>query len=383
MQCFHNSLMLTNACAGPATMEDQPILSFDLQECQRLLTRMEDQWVIFDTPAPDFQQIFERVTANMGEATTTNQYIGVVKKIREQTAQLYLRLNQLGVIKTDDQLRFRTNRLMEVVGFCVVLINTTHRTQQAIEDSSDPTDIGSTFYSFSSMTDVEGEDVKTYQRLLLHLFCQAQMHGYRRYGDSVYEPILTADNYNTHSWNRVSDIRTFIYMSCQKEFHFNEWRLLTDHPSYPKNAESYLTSCEDSQFPRLVKNRNAFSFPNGIYLTTRDKWVPFGSGASMEIPSGLCCAKHFENPLPPEHAGNPIEAWRDIPTPAFDTMLESQELLGEISDWLLVFIGRLLYEVGEMDNWYVRIPCTCGDSAHRLWPVDNQACKYSSRCGQE
>ena len=201
--------------------------------------------------------------------------------------------------------RKRTNRLMEVVGFCVILINTTHRTQQAIESTCDPTDIGSTFYSFSSMTDVDGEDVKTYQRLLLHLFCQAQMHGYRRYGDSVYEPILTSDNFNTHSWSRVCDIRSFIYMSCQKEFHFNEWRLLTDHPSYPKNAESYLVSCEDYQFPRLVKNRNAFSFPNGIYLSADDKWVPFGTAAAMQIPSGLCCAKHFQDPLPADYASCP------------------------------------------------------------------------------
>ena len=257
---------LTNALtggtiAGQTHMEEQPILSFDLGECQALLGRLEAEWISYDTPAPSFKKIFDRVAVNIGEATTTNQYIGVVKNVRERTAQLYLRLSQLGVLTTDELIRKRTNRLMEVVGFCVILINTTHRTQQAIESTCDPTDIGSTFYSFSSMTDVDGEDVKTYQRLLLHLFCQAQMHGYRRYGDSVYEPILTSDNFNTHSWSRVCDIRSFIYMSCQKEFHFNEWRLLTDHPSYPKNAESYLVSCEDYQFPRLVQEPECLQLP--------------------------------------------------------------------------------------------------------------------------
>lgn len=332
---------------APGSMETQEIQSFDAEQCHGLLARLEADWVDYDTVgAPPFKKIYERTVHNIGGLETSD----VIVNIREQTAQLYLRLGQLGVLNTDDLLRRRLTRVLEVIGFTAILINTTHRTQQAVGNNSDTGDIGGSFYSFSTMTNVMNEDVKTYQRLLLHLFCQAQMHGYRRYGDSVYKPILTEEGHNTHSWARVSDIRSFVYMSCQKEFHFDQWKLLTDHPSYPKHAETYLTGCEDLQFPRLVKNRHAFSFQNGIYLAATDTWAAFGQAGAV-VPGGLCCAKHFDNLAPPEFTGARREDWRDIPTPAFDTMLRCQNLLGEVSDWLLIFIGRLIYEVGEKDNW--------------------------------
>ena len=331
----------------------EPVLTYSVQECRALLQRLESSWVSFGDSecdrTPGFADLFERIVTNVAQASTTNQYQRLVGDVREQVAQLFLRLTQHGALADDQLLSTRMDRVMQVISYAVVIVNGAHRAQQAIDSNSEPVNIASSFYTFSSMTGLNQDDLNSYQRLLLHLCSQAQMHGYRRYGDAVYEPLITPDGHNTHSWKQVCDIRAFVFRSCQKEFFFNEWLLLTDKTVHCKNAVTYLTECEDYQFPRLQKDRHATSYTNGIYLAERELFAPFNSG--LQVPSGLCCAKHFDAAFPEADYVSAAAEWADIPTPALDSILHSQELDNENGRWLYVFLGRLLYEVGELDNW--------------------------------
>jgi len=360
--------------------QDDPIRSFNQRECEELLKQLEDQWTIFgtsnQTAMPSIDSILSRTLQNINHASTTNEFRQAIGHVRHQVVELYLRLHGIGVFSSSECLKQRMHRLLQVVGFSAVIINCSHRVQQAIENNSAPTDLATSFFSFSTMINEDPQDMKTYQRLLVHLCCQAQLHNNRRYGDSVYEPLITSTGYNTHSWNLVCDIKTFVYRSCQKEHHYDEWKLLTDHPSYPRNAIAYLTDCEDHQFPRLVKDRSSFSYSNGIYMAETDTYVSYLSGQSSSIPSGLCCAKHFDQPFPEEYADAAGREWRSIPTPTLNTMLDSQDLTGPVADWMYVFLGRLLYDVGQKDNWWVfnfsRMSCFLTDSLilWSLWYVD-------------
>lgn len=329
----------------------------DESECLTKLDDLEQTWVSYGTDEtntpipPTFENIFRKFSHNTEGLLTTSDLIKKLQVLGNEAAELSNRMFALGTLNNNRLVNRRITRLMEVVGYMFVLANSTLRIQQSVENCTEPVSFDSSFYNFSVMTGVvtgDTDDTKPYQKLIIHLCCQAQLKGYRRYGDHVYQPLITSTGHNTHSWEQVCDIRTFIFESCRRDFHWKEWKLLTDHPSYVKNATAYLTDCEDRQFPRLTKDRSAFSFSNGIYLAGQDAFITYGSAAAQNLPNGLCCAKHFPVDFPLEHVS---AAWSDIPTPIFLTILGSQDFNHAVARWLFVFLGRLLYEVGERDNW--------------------------------
>ena len=328
------------------------ILSYSVAECDAKLREFEELWTLYEggpSSAPTLNDIFARVVKNLQAFETNNQCMAYLDRVSGEAAQLYTCLLGSGDLANDPTLNARADKVLNVLGGCVCLVKVAHRAQQALDNNTSG-DTGASLYSFNTMTRANTDELKVYQRLLLHLTCTAHLHGYRRYGDSVWKPLLTADGYNTHSWEKVCDIRGFVYRSCQKEYNFDEWQMLTDHPSHSRNAVAYLTDCEDVQFPRLQKDRSAFSCSNGIYLARDDQFVTYGQ-ADSPISSNLSCAKYFDTDVPLECARQQGAAWRAIPTPSLDSILLSQQLEEAVRDWMYVFLGRLLYEVGDRDNW--------------------------------
>lgn len=326
----------------------------DAAQCADQLQRLEEQWVLYGGTHRTCKDIYERFVHNTAGLSSNEEMVKFVTDLRLTTAELSNQLFKLGALQ-DDLVRQRMNRVMAVVSFMYVVADATLRAQERTNNLDPPgpsDDMRQAFYNFSTITDSTPDSRKPYQNLLVHLACQAQMKGYRRYGEHVYEPLQTGDGHNTHSWEQVCDIKTFVYKCCRQEFHYDNWVMLTDHPSNARNAIGYLTDCEDYRFPRLTRDRSAFSFTNGIYLAERDQFCPYGSAAAGAVPSGLCCSKHFPHPFPPASSDMP---WGDIPTPTFDSVLAAQQFPSEVSRWLLVFMGRLLYDVGQRDNWYVLI----------------------------
>jgi phage/plasmid-associated DNA primase len=66
---------------------------------------------------------------------------------------------------------------------------------------------------------------------------------------------------------------------------------------------------------------------------------------------GIVSLKYLDAPFQECHATCPD--WRSIPTPAVDVIFRSQCYEEDTLEWALAMMGRLLYEVGELDNWQV------------------------------
>ena len=47
--------------------------------------------------------------------------------------------------------------------------------------------------------------------------------------------------------------------------------------------------------------------------------------------------------------------WYHIPTPTLQSIFDYQEFDEEVSRWIYVFLGRLLFNLGELDNWQVAL----------------------------
>ena len=50
-----------------------------------------------------------------------------------------------------------------------------------------------------------------------------------------------------------------------------------------------------------------------------------------------------------------IDDWYDIPTPCLQSIFDYQEFSPDVCRWLYVFIGRLFFNLGELDNWQVAL----------------------------
>jgi phage/plasmid-associated DNA primase len=225
------------------------------------------------------------------------------------------------------------------------------------------------------------EDPKSttgYQKLLLYLMYQAYHRQLRKCNEFCYRRIVTSEGYDTHAWEQCFATRDFIYDVTNKEYNFDMWNHLTRTKGNLESAIQYLSTCRDPQFPHLVKNRHLLSFRNGIYQTkyTRidnGKWtgrfVSYESG--VRLPDHWVASKYFDIDF--DDYKDECD-WYNIPTPALQQIMDSQEFSEETCRWLYVFIGRLMYELNDLDKWEV-IPFLEGQAATGKSTILMHVCK--------
>lgn len=212
-------------------------------------------------------------------------------------------------------------------------------------------------------------DINPIQKLLLHLLDCAMEKQYRKHNGWCYEPVFV-NGHNTHAWKPVCEIREFVYRETNKEILFDQWCHLTQSGSNAKNVCEYLNNSNDFQFPKLIKNRSVFSFKNGVYLARTNKFYPFDGGDVLS--SNVVAAKYFEIDFEPHDADTP---WQDIPTPYFDSIMTYQDFSPAVMEWMFILIGRLLYDVGDLDGWQV-IPFLRGAAGSGKSTITLKIAKY-------
>jgi phage/plasmid-associated DNA primase len=133
---------------------------------------------------------------------------------------------------------------------------------------------------------------------------------------------------------------------------YEMWCAFTDSANNARNAIEYLTHCVDWQFPQIKKDRNVFAFRNGIYVTKQDEFFPYPVSEDQLDPSVVACNfidVPFQNYTSEDCDGD----WYKIPTPNFQKILDYQNLSAEVSRWMYICMGRLLYRVNENDGWQI------------------------------
>lgn len=242
-----------------------------------------------------------------------------------------------------------------------------------------------------SILDSKNEEKRTpLQKFLIYVLEQAMQKGYRRMEGDVYTARLTQEGYNTHSWERIMSLREFVYKEGDKDISFEAWENLTANPNNWKYTETYLENSNDTDFPRVVPNRMFFSFRDGVYSVTDDKFYKYGG----DIPSNTTSVKYHDCNIQkvdeytlryyaslPELVNSESDVdeivreyqdtgelpddldellhpdtgdwYHDIRTPAVDRIFLDQDLDEDTIRWCYAFLGRMLYPVGENDRWQV------------------------------
>lgn len=210
-----------------------------------------------------------------------------------------------------------------------------------------------------------------FQNLVLYLLNTIYKKRYRRYpptgevenGDEkfCYKEIYTrGSGYYTYAWKKDISVERFVYKSCKKELNFEQWHNLTVDKTNGRNAITFLSKTDDPQFIELKKHRHVFSFKNGVYLAKNydpisgkyyDKFYKYGTYPALS--NNIVAAKYF----PIEFKMYENTDWYDIPTPHLQSILDfqfiDQEEHHEICKWMYIMIGRMIYDVGDLDDWQI------------------------------
>ncbi len=200
------------------------------------------------------------------------------------------------------------------------------------------------------------EDLKPMHLFTIYILGSLFRHRYRRFEGRVFEQIFLNGN-PTHAWKDKCDIKAVVRSFCAKESNFDMWKIMMD--GVFENVVKYLTECQDIEFPDLKIKRRVWSFNDGIYDATDDKFWFYGSPMDETIVS----CKIIEKDFAPAYFRNLVNgvanpggerlAYEDLDTPFFDSIFAPQNWDPIMIKWMFVWIGRLFYEVNEKDSWQV------------------------------
>ena len=200
----------------------------------------------------------------------------------------------------------------------------------------------------------EDETTTPYQKVLLYLLSEAAKLGYRRYRDQCCVQIK-----NTRAWRPVKEIKDFVYDATQKEDNPEMWKNLTSRGTLVSDVVRHFTNCKDFQFSEIKKDRHMWSFRNGL-LVGKDwdaqnnkyqiRYYDYRSPEFRELDPTLVSCKYFDLDFDPY---THLDDWYDIPTPNMQRVLDYQLFEEDVCRWTYVFMGRLCFDVNEMDGWQV------------------------------
>ena len=197
-----------------------------------------------------------------------------------------------------------------------------------------------------------------FQNLLLYLLDCIYLTGLQRYNESLYEKIYYNKHF-THAWKEKLSIRKFIYEKTEFCQDYRQWHNVTSNSSNVKNATEFLENCKDPRINDLKKDRHVFAFRNGIYCCKekvgelyQDHFYEYGADITKSLNIDIVASKFFNCTF---NNFDEIDDWYAIPTEHFQSILNYQDFDEIVCRWIYVFIGRLFFELGELDNWQVAL----------------------------
>jgi hypothetical protein len=198
-------------------------------------------------------------------------------------------------------------------------------------------------------------DVSPGQRLKIFALTDIMKKGYRRYRASLMARVTTPEGLSTCAWRVVMDIKAYVReLTARRLMNPQVWLDMTTGAGWgqAKGLIEYLENSADPEVPWLEPDRHVFSFRNGVYMAKDEIFIPYDRiGRFFSTERLPCACKHFGLTFDTEWLLLPDPA--SIPTPAFDTILDSQELSDSVKRWVFALCGRLMYNVAEVDRWEV------------------------------
>lgn len=252
------------------------------------------------------------------------------------------------------------NALLEKVHYAQTTLTQYIHYERASKTQDFKANIDTTMFKFMPLV---YEDLKPFQKLIFQLMDYLESQRLRRVEDMCYEEIRV-DGYGTHAWRPKCKLIEIVNKQCNMVDNYGNWMLMTSAKEIDKQLVDHLTRTQDPRFPVLQKDRNVFAFRNGIYFSIATKavgvadkntdkfsdlFVEYNSDEYYLLDKHIVACKYFDIDFRAEVTD----------TPVLDSIYEYQQLTPDIIEINKMFLGRMLYNVGDYDNWQV-IPFLLG-----------------------
>jgi Family of unknown function (DUF5906) len=349
-------------------LDEPKLLEFISQlETSWCLNCKGDRWIPITNGFKQFYNEVELDTCGLPRDLDMERISDQHTRKQRALGEMYHHAVALGIAEKDStdingnefQISTRINRLIDMADDAYETVFRYARQYERINHptlvTSDP-DSDNKLFRCTTM-DLEG--MSPFQELLLALLNETYLKNIRKYKGQCCKQIVTADGFHTKAWKTLMPIDEFVYTYAQKETRFEVWKNLTSRGSAAREAIKFLTDCKDMQFPEIRKNRNVWSFNNGLFVgkewsTKLGQYIcrfyPYESNEFRCLDPTIVSAKYFDKNF---HHFEHVEDWWDIPTPHFQSVLEYQKFDTSVSKWMYVMGGKMCFDVGDIDSWQI------------------------------
>ena len=314
-----------------------------------------DKWVI--KPQKNVFDYLKIALENFGVEDPNGLLIGKFEEIKYLVVQnlsyIKIRYSLIEFEDTSEQTVY-THKLNSIFR-AVVNAESAIKYSLYLQNSMTETDIGDDNQDPLELFKYSPPDTSTNnakQNLMLFLLESLYRNGYRRYDGKCYKKVYTKDGYDTHSWKLAFDLDDYIYHIVDKNIYYEMWQNLTSEKGMVNWATEYLRCHRGPEFQSIYKDRNVFSFNNGILFVK--KW-------SDNINPNITASQYtldFDMSLLPDET-NPNYRYNDPyniildKCPHFVSIMNYQEWTEDVQRWLLCLLGRLCFNTGDIDDWQV------------------------------
>jgi hypothetical protein len=205
---------------------------------------------------------------------------------------------------------------------------------------------------------------KKHQQVLLFFLRKAFTLGYRRDQTALYKPRYSPAGDFVYSYEFACDICDFVFAGVRPiELNHRVWDALTDRPGTTKWVIQSLTDLRTEWLPDLHRSSHVHAFRNGLFVTTLNAFFYYeraeGRRWAGDVEGTDVVATKYhdivfdDEGMEREMGDQAGRSYMSIHLPGVHQILATQQFSMEERKWIFCLLGRLLFPIGEYDNWSV------------------------------
>ena len=238
-----------------------------------------------------------------------------------------------------------------------VLYNATEGVRLVTSDSGTVTHHNTVWPKYVPFASTE-QEYSDHQRLQLEAMCELSLRGCRRKGTLVYIPVINTNGQFCYSFTEMCSVEEFVCKITGPDVRHDMWLLATSKQSNDTYLVRRLCESNNAMFPEIKADRHIFAFRNAIYDAMSDRLHYYDDGKlSSNVVACNYIDKVVDRAALDEMGGASACTPGDLQrlTPVFESLMEYQEFSPGVRRWKMAYMGKMLYDLNEMDRWQITL----------------------------
>lgn len=387
--------------------------SITIEELEKLVNEHYSKWILNTTENHNIFSFMKTALINYGVEDINALNQGTFNSIRlKLVCELIAIKNRIQYDETiNDDFRTEYDEKMNKILKSVIDAENTILNAFFLKNSMTSSyiggDEGPSELQMLRYSSIEVAKNKPVQNLILFIIECLVRSGYKRYKGDCYRIEYTPAGHNTHFWTKACTIKDFIYINADLDRNYAMWMNSTNSGSTVNDTIKYLENFINPKFSEIKRDRHVFAFNNGIYITCKwsdsipdcvgkykpgvhgshaftsgyiDEFIPYTD--NKKISSNLNACNYFKidfdvDTLMTDDINNRYNDWYNIiidKCTHFKKIMDEQKWEEAVQRWLCICLGRMLYDVGELDEWQV-MPFLLGQAGTGKSTILTKICK--------